>query len=96
MLLTRLIEAPQNPIAFASSLGSVNMDMSKVSAAGGISADPVPCRALQMFIEAGDNATPASREASVMIMNHAIKVFLGSKMSDSFPPTSNQPPKKIT
>src|SRR5690606_27942309 len=89
-------EAPQKPKALLSSLGSVNFDNTNVSAAGAISADPKPCKALPVLRAPSDQATPAKSDAAERTAKPHIKTFRAPNRSEKRPPSSKKPPSEIT
>ncbi|MNT17959.1 hypothetical protein D3C72_1531400 [compost metagenome] len=88
--------APQNPKARLSSFGSVNLDMTRVRAAGAIRAEPSPCSPRPIFNTSSDQAIPAKNDAAVRIPNPHIKILRAPKRSDKRPPSSRKPPNRIT
>ena len=83
----------QMPMAFALSLGSLKVVMMIESAAGAMTAPPIPCKARAATSNPWEPAIPQSSEANVKRARPAANTRRRPNRSPALPPSSRKPPK---
>ena len=84
---------PQMPIARALSEDSVKVVTTIESAAGAMSAPPMPCRARAATSALCESASPQNSEARVNRASPPMTTRRRPRISPALPPRSRKPPK---